>query len=765
MTNIKFNDSFFLTIKDVKAISEVQLTPKALPTNFVFVIDVSGSMSGELGQIRTQLKNKLPQLVKENDTVTIVWFSGRNDAGILMENVEIKSLKKLQDINTAIDRFLRPIGATAFHKPLVLAKEAIQRIKKSSTNDGVFSLIFLTDGCNNDCSWSEVTKQLKTLEGDLAASTFVEYGYYADSEAIAQMAELVGGEKVVAEQFNDYDIVFENKLQKTYGSSKKTLVDVPANRAFDFAFVITPANEIILYGITDDQVLVPEDTISLMFFTTKPSHSPSHSLVLAYENKPELNKLVYGALYVLTEKLQNEYADDIFKVLGDKNLYDVFTNAYGKQKLMNFKNMVKECVFDNTKQFLKGQVKNLVMDENAYCVMNFVSDLTDDDNALVYPLHEEFSYKRIGAKKVQAGSTGELNESQKALLATAKNVDELKAITDSIAQTSQDVVKFEYNDKTKGYPISNLVWSSERANLSINVKFDGYVNVPKNQFGIDKVDTFIFRNYTIIKDGILNITKLPVTLSKATFALFQGNGIIEAGLAYLPKQIYVLDFSSLPIINKKMVKSISAKALAEKEYSLLKLQGLAKAYKYYGELHFPKVSKGFVDQYGADAEAWLKELGITTYNGFNPKMTTEKSTDFYMAVELNTKIAKLSSLPTVASVIKKIDEGKTLTPADELLKTAIDDYKTQTSSAIYKSLTSEKMKNEVLENWLKSVNKTVSDQRKQLLQEIAQIKFSLILSKKWFTEFKSFEEDTLVQKIDGKDLTFKFELTETQVNI
>lgn len=769
MQNVKFNENFYLTIKDVKEISQVQLKPKALPTNFIFVIDVSGSMSGDLGQIRTQLKNKLPQLVKENDTVTIVWFSGRNDAGILMENVEIKSLKKLQDINTAIDRFLRPIGATAFHKPLVLAKEAIQRIKKTNT-EGVFSLIFLTDGCNNDCSWSDVTKSLKTLEPDLAASTFVEYGYYADSDAIGQMAELVGGEKVVAEQFDEYDIVFENKLQKTYGSSKKTLVDISTDRVFDFAFTITPANEIILYGVTDDQVLVPEDTISLMFFTKK----PTSSFVFPYENKPELNKLVYGALYVLTEKLQNEYADDIFKVLGDKNLYDVFTNAYGKQKLMNFKNMVKECVFDHTKQFLKGRVANLVMDENAYCVMNFVSDLTDDENALVYPLNPEFTYKRIGAKKVAAGSTGELNESQKALLAGAKSVEELKAITDSIAQSSEEVVKFEYNDKTKGYSISNLVWSSERANLSINVKFDGYVNVPKNNFGIDRVETFIFRNYTIIKDGILNITKLPLTLSLATYNKFLAAGLIDPNTqttfntnseGVTTSGLVVVDFSSLPIINKKMVKSISAKVLAEKEYSLLKLQGLAKAYKYYNELHFPKVSTGFVEKYGVEAETWLKELGITTYNGFNPKTTTEKSTDFYMAVQLDTKIAKLSAIPTVASVIKKLEEGKPLTPADELLKPAIDDYKVQTTSKLYTTLTDQKLKDQILENWLKTVNKTVSDQRKQLLQEIAQIKFALILSKKWFTEFKSFEEDTLVQKIDGKDLTFKFELSEKQINL
>jgi hypothetical protein len=754
MQNIKFNQNLYLSIKDVKTLSEVNIVPKSQPTNFIFVIDVSGSMSRDLEFIRTQLKNKLPQLVKDGDTVTIIWFSGRNDAGILMENVEIKSLKKLQDINTAIDRFLKPVGLTAFHKPLVLAKEAIQRMKKSDS-DSVFSLIFLTDGGNNDCSWSDVTKSLKALESDLASSTFVEYGYYADSNAIAKMAELLGGEKVEAEAFDDYDVVFENKLQKVYGSSKKILVDIPANRTFDFVFTVSPANEIILYGINDNQVLVPEDTISLMWF----SNTPNSSFVFPYENKPELNKLVYSALYVLTEKLQNDYADDIFKVLGDKNLYEIFTNAYGKQKLMNFKNMVKECIFDHTKQFLKGRVENLVVDENAYCVMDFINDLTNDDQALIYPLHPDFSYKRIGAKKVAAAA--QLNEEQKKQILNAKTKEEAQAIVDALP----DELKFEYNDKTKGYPISNLVWSSERANLSINVRFDGYVELPKNKFGLSRIDTFIFRNYTIIKDGILNITELPLKLSEETLKKFSGQAGIVAGGYANGDGITTVDFSGLPVINRRMVKAISAKKLAELEFNLLKLQGLAKAYKYYEGLHFPKVSKGFVEEYGAEAEAWLKELGLTTYNGFNPKVTSEKSTDFYMAVELNTKIAKYSAIPTVASVIKKIEEGKALTPADELLKPAIDDYNTQINSTLYKSLKDEKLKTDVLENWLKTSNKDAQTKRKQYLQEIAQIKFSLILSKKWFTEFKSFDENTLVQKIDGKDVTFTFDLTETQINL
>ena len=48
---------------------------------------------------------------------------------------------------------------------------------------------------------------------------------------------------------------------------------------------------------------------------------------------------------------------------------------------------------------------------------------------------------------------------------------------------------------------------------------------------------------------------------------------------------------------------------------------------------------------------------------------------------------------------------------------------------------------------------------------IAQIKFSLILSKKWFNEFKTFEENTLNLRLDGQDLAFTFELSEKEEKI
>jgi hypothetical protein len=741
--SVKLKENFYLTVKDLKAGQAPQTVQKSFPTNFIFVIDVSGSMYRDVEMIRKQLKNKLPNLVKEGDTITLIWFSGKDQAGILKEEVEVKALTDLQSLNEAIDRYLKSICLTAFHKPLVLAKEAIGRIKKNRPSS-VFSLVFLTDGYNNDCSWTDVMKSLKELEGDLAASTFVEYGYYADSRRINEMAQAIGGEKIDAQRFEDYDVVFEAKLKKSYSSAKRIVVDVPVS-SYDFAFTVADG-EIILYSINNGQVTLPESTLELCYFKSTPS------TLTAIDNS-----VLYAALYVLSDKMLYDEADYVFQSLGDKYLYNLFVNAYGKQKLMNFKALVKDCVTDVNKRYLDGRSDSLVVNEDAYSVMNFIDDLTNDEEALFFPFHDDFNYKRIGAKKVQ--QTG-LTDAEKQLIMESKSIEDIKAIVE--AAEGRDV-EFEYADKTKGYPITDIVWSSSRANLSVRVRYEGYVNLPKNKFGIEKIDTFIYRTYTLIKDGILNLNILPVKASDTTIQKFVNQNL---NVTSDVNQVLTVDFSPLPVINRKMVKNISAKTLAEKEYKLFEMQALEKVYKYYEGKHFPRVSQGFVDIYGAEAEAWLKELGITQFNGFAPKSTQEEGSDVYMAVELNTKIAKHSSLGKVEDVIAKVLAGKSLNGPESLMAIAVRDYETQINSAIFTSLTDQKLKDEILKNWLSKVKNNVKVQRKQLLQEIAQIKFALILSKKWFTEFKSFDENKMTLPMNGSgDVDFTFDLIEKEVAI
>jgi len=64
--------------------STVEAVPA--PVDHVIVIDVSGSMYSDLPTLRNQLKNKLASLVRDRDTVTIIWFSGRGSYGVLVRS-------------------------------------------------------------------------------------------------------------------------------------------------------------------------------------------------------------------------------------------------------------------------------------------------------------------------------------------------------------------------------------------------------------------------------------------------------------------------------------------------------------------------------------------------------------------------------------------------------------------------------------------------------------------------------------------------------
>jgi hypothetical protein len=565
------------------------------------------------------------------------------------------------------------------------------------------------------------------------------------------MAQSIGGEKMDAAHFDDYDVLFEAKLQKSYSSAKRVTVDLPSTTQMDFAFTVNEG-EIILYSINDGQVTVPESTTELCYFDSTPSLTSA-----AGRNGGIDDSTLYAALYVLSDKMLYDEADYVFQKLGDKHLYDLFVNAYGKQKLMSFKSLVKECVANEDKRYVDGYSDSLVVDENAYSVMNFIDDLTSDDLALFYPYHEDFNYKRIGAKREQQkGLTAE----EKQQIIESATVEEAQEILSKV--NSRDI-EFQYYDKEKGYPLTDLVWSSTRANLSVRVRYEGFVELPENEFGIDKVDTFIYRTYTLIKDGILNVTQLPIKASAPTIAKFSNRGLIND---IDINGVLTVDFSSLPVVNRKMVKNISAKTLAEKEYNLFELKALEKVYKYYENKHFPRVSKGFVDLYGEEAEKWLKELGITQFNGFAPKTTAAEGSDVYMAVELKTKIAKHSSLPKVDVVIDKVLAGKSLTAAEKLMAIAINDYESQISSPIYTSLVDQKLKDEVLSNWLSKAKLAVRKDRRQLLQDIAQIKFALILSKKWFEEFDSFDENKLSMDMNGSgEVQFTFDMTEKEIAV
>jgi uncharacterized protein YegL len=754
-SNVKIGENYFLTTQKVNTNAVVEVPKK---TNHIFVVDVSGSMSGELSQIRTQLKNKLSNIMKDGDTISIVWFSGSRDAGILKEEVEVKSLKTLTDLHDAIDKWLRPVGLTAFLKPLQLVKDLIGRIEKNRP-DSVFSMIFLTDGYNNDCPWNEVISTLKTIENDIASSTFVEYGYYADSRKLTEMAAILGGEKISCDGFDEFEPLFDAKISSSGGSGKKKVIEITDKYLYDFAFSVNNGS-VLLYNITDGKILVGSDVNEIYFFSPFAIGTQSS----------DTDTALYAGIYILSDKLLNDEAERLFYALGDQYHYQMLVNAFGKQKLNSFKAAIKECVADVSKRFpLGSKVQIKPVADDAYCLMNLIEDLGNIEGCLFYPNHEDFVYNKIGRKKVKTATI--LTEADKKKLSEAKSMDELTKLTAELNESKVDV-NFVNSNPDRGYPLTDLVWNESRANLSIRIFIEGEAILPENKFGIDKVASFKYNTFTIIKDGIVNITKLPVSYSPELVSLLNANNVkYELGSIVDTKindnhvvQLIIIDLTSLPLVNKKMVKALSANELANKEWELIKLQAEKKVYDYYRKDLYPKTSKSFVELLGQEAADWLKEVGITDFNGFAPKVTNAESTDFYMSVVLETKIKGLSSLPKVEDVVTKINSGAPLKINEFVMADAIKKYRAQLDSDIYKSLNVEQQKG-VLKTYLETKSAILNKQRRKYLQDIAQIKFSLILSKKNFIEFKSFDENKLSLNLDGKDLDFTFNLTEKEEKI
>ena len=79
-------------------------TTTAPSIDHVLVIDVSGSMTYDLPKLRQHIKTKIAKILRPDDTLTIIWFSGRGECGVLLEEVTAANLLDLKSIHDTIDR-------------------------------------------------------------------------------------------------------------------------------------------------------------------------------------------------------------------------------------------------------------------------------------------------------------------------------------------------------------------------------------------------------------------------------------------------------------------------------------------------------------------------------------------------------------------------------------------------------------------------------------------------------------------------------------
>jgi hypothetical protein len=749
-------------------------------TNHIAVIDCSGSMTGDLPRIREQLKKKLPKLLKDGDTLSIVWFSGRGEFGALLEAEPVATLADLNDVNKAVDRWLRPVGLTGFKEPLQEVEKLVARVGKKNKNP--FALFFMSDGCDNQWNRADILKVVEQTAGGLVSSTFVEYGYYADRPLLAAMAEKAGGTLIFAEAFDKYEPMFEAAMQKRPLGGKRIEASIASDAIGGFVWTMVDG-DLTTFDASTSKVHVPEQTSAVYYLSPTAIGQTSAKLGDMFDTafKAKTTKVTnedvlaaaYAAMSLFAVRMKPEIVYPILKATGDVEFIDAFSICFGKQKYSEFMDAAKLAAFDEKKRFLQGRDPKKVPADDAFTVLDLLRVLQDDDTTRLFLDHPEFKYSRISRGRVSADENLSADEQlsievvrqKMAGEKSAKKLKELQVEIDTILAAKRDALKFVEDPTLNGYEISKLTYNECSPNISVLIKKDGTVDLSKRRDDAikqgngslmsipDLFKTHIWRNYAIVSHGLVNVDRLPVKISQATHDKLRAAGVAIAVSPTDP--IVVIDVKALPIINRQMVKAVSAKAIIELEWELLQKRAAQKVYKNYQDEKFPGVKmKSFTDLYTLDGANWLKEQGITP-GGFSPKMVQAASIDFIRGKELEIKLKGCSKLDSVKAVREKVASGKKLNPCDQFMSDAINEVE-----AFFK-----KNPPNLHEKWLTGkIASTVAETR-GLIYQTSQIKFGILVGQVWFTEFGSLDENQLTVKIGKQEIVGTCEMREIEIKI
>lgn len=759
--------------------------PVEVPTNHILVIDCSGSMSYDLPKLRDQLKRKLPKMVGEKDTVSIIWFSGKGQFGVLIEAEPVASLTDLAAVNSAIDRWLKPVGLTGFKEPVEEVARVINRVKGARPGTA-FSLFFMSDGQDNQWDRSSILKAIEASAGQLNAATFVEYGYYADRPLLTAMAEKAGGSLIFSEGFDKYAPLLEDTLGKKRTSAPKVEITLPGDPVGGFAFAMEDG-EFLTFAVEGGKILAPESVTEVAYLSTTAQGDTRNTLVsLAKDGAdPTLDSsessildFAYAAVSLFATRMNTNVVLALLKSLGDVAFIDQFTNCFGKQAYSAFQQTAKLAAFNRHLRFTAGFDPNRVPREDAFTVLELLDILSSDDGNRLMLDDPRFEYSRIGRRRVDASTILTADEQAKVDALTeemgktkdAKKIGKLAAEIAALTDSKGEALKFIAADAPDGYGVNGLVWAEERPNVSLRVVKQGAVDIqgrlPENLKGVlpNVFPTFIFRNYTFIKDGLVNVDVLPVKFTSESLAKIvkaDAEGRISGPIMDMKGGICYLNLKSLPVINRQMVSSASAKLLFELEWELTRARAAQKVYKDYKKTLLGARESTSFKEYGEEAIAWLKEQGFTDYSGFSPKSVQAEATDFYMGKEMGVSIKSFSSLPTLKVAREKKAKNK-CTPSEALLVEYIDFVDAFLGSDHYKASANQ---SRMLEGWLAEEEKASIALTRDLLYKKAKLLFAITVGQVWFNEFASLDQNTMDIDVKGQRLSCKVEMKETEFKI
>lgn len=593
-------------------------------THHIHILDRSGSMYSHIDELIENVKKTLT-MIDQDDYVTVMWFSGPGEYRTV-----IKAAKNSPDLIPILDGLKSTIGCTCFSDPIKELKEIIDETRPMCEN---YNVTLFTDGdpvvpWGVDEEYNRVFTTLKEIiqkSGGFLSFNTIGYGSYYNRDFLRQISESSEyGQMIHSSQIDDYAAIFSNTYQTITNATRKAF-SFKVNSKEPYTVVLVMPRSVKAFDLDANdnkeyKVRLPKSGVKLFVYSKDESFSV---IINGAEKNSQIdtyNEMYQGLMALAYAKFYNGDRGaciNVLNYLGHEELINKVINAYTVTEVGEFTNEFKSLVLSDIDPDVLNKLKDsgeCVADTTRECVIDVLKGLIRSGSKIKIPE----DYKRIG-KKV---------------------VDEFNMFTPN---------DNEYVDSDA------LVFNKERMNLSIRVKVAGTVKLNPRQakkVGLSSTyDSYIYRTYTIIKDGALNVNKLDVLTKDG--------------------EAKELDLTKYPLVNYK--------------YTDITAEGLIDLYDQITELEVRKKVSEFTDSKNSegvsvngtalteDQVEFLKDYGINEYGCYNAiEPVAQEATDSYVTRQFLLYRKGFSTIPSVNAVDKKLDAGKKLNEAEQYVKGAIE---------------------------------------------------------------------------------------------
>lgn len=710
-----------------------KVVTKKGPANHIWVYDRSGSMHHLLSELCTQLI-ELSRGLPKGDSLTLGWFSGQGDFNWIFKGFRIVDNADYKILEKSIRDHSSSRNTTCFSEILT---DTDVVIKDLSVLSKTFSLNFFTDGypvvSNYQKETNNIFSAIKKIKGKIHTAMFCGYGAYYNKILLSEMSEKLGAMLIHSSEIKEYTPNILKLVKLTENSEPKEEIECLVNKPLAM-FSINDQGVVILSVDDDGKVYVaPQKDKSTQIYylsTEKPNKKSWDKIETSDINFGDINdqmaKAIYGAALVLSQQCKTDIAMEVIGKAGDKAIIDKLNSAFQVEEYGAAEELISKAVNDVSLRFTTGKDPNYLPPANAFCVFDAINILLEDDKAAFFPYHEKFNYERIG-----------------------------------VATSAKDGYSKFSAEKSSKCPFNTMVWHESRLNLSIQTKVNGTIQLndvedktPAQMGFSSPYPTFVFRNFSFVKDGHTHVRTVYLTSSEDTYTTFKNHGLVVDD-GFKKDGIYGLDISKLPAINRIIAEGkTSATELCKSVLMEQKLKAQIKSLKWLKDQELGEEAEEKPVQFTDEQAKFLEANGIQVSRGglYSPPTVKEEPKDFYMAKYFDIKLSGIASLPPVKKVMEKIASNKPRTASEALLEDGI---------VLWDKVKASMKDKKTVANWFSNTIEGKQKELKKIRSELQKTKFGVLLAKKWFDEFNSRENCELT--VEG--IKCLFDLGEEKVPV